>query len=418
MSYSEKMLAALQEEDLAEAQLMLAEALRKDEPDMLASLGEELLALGFLEEAKQVFEELLTQFPEEDSLNVPLAEIAIEDDQIDEAFDLLDAIANDSPAYVQSLLVKADLYQLMGVPEVSEAKLKEAQQLMPDEPLIRFALGELYFTNGQFAEAAVEYQALLQEDFTNLSRISLNERIGSALSMQGLFEEAVPFLEEAIKEGQTDDRLFQLAFTYLQMKDNQKAIFLLQQLRLLNPHYQSLYVYLAEALQEEELLEEAQEVLEDGLKEDPYQVDLYHLAAENAYRLHDAAESERLLNKALELDGKQEETILTLSNLYLNEERFEDVIEVLAELEEAEPLGEWNLAQAYEGLEEFAQAAEHYQNAYRDLNHDPEFLKAYGIFLREEGRNEEARQMLTHYLAHVPDDIEIQNLLNDLEERG
>lgn len=418
MSYSEKMLAALHEEDLAEAQLMLAEALVHDEPEMLASLGGELLMLGFLDEAKQIFQKLLREFPDEDSLHIPLAEIAIEDDQVDEAFALLDAISPDSPAYAQSLMVQADLYQLIGLIEVSEAKLKEAQQLEPDEPLLRFALGELYFTNGRFPQAVTEYQALLEAGISDFAPISLNERLGSALSMQGRFEESVPFLEEAIKEEQTDDRLFQLAFTYLQMKENQKAIFLLQQLRLLNPHYQSLYVFLAEALQEEELLTEAQEVLEDGLKEDPYQIELYHLAAENAYRLHDTAAAERLLVKALELDEKEEETILTLSNLYLQEERFEDVIEVLAKLEESEPLGEWNLAQAYEGLEEFAQAAEHYQNAYQDLNHEPDFLKTYGIFLREEGRNDEARKVLTHYLAHIPDDIEIQNLLNDLEERG
>ncbi len=32
--------------------------------------------------------------------------------------------------------------------------------LMPEEPLIQFALGELYFTNGQFVEAITRYQAL------------------------------------------------------------------------------------------------------------------------------------------------------------------------------------------------------------------------------------------------------------------
>lgn len=51
-SYSEKMLAALKNEDLTEANLMFEEALKKDDPEILASLAEELQALGFLEEAK------------------------------------------------------------------------------------------------------------------------------------------------------------------------------------------------------------------------------------------------------------------------------------------------------------------------------------------------------------------------------
>ena len=40
MSYSEKMVQALQAENLAEAQLMFEEALKKDDENTLADLGE------------------------------------------------------------------------------------------------------------------------------------------------------------------------------------------------------------------------------------------------------------------------------------------------------------------------------------------------------------------------------------------
>ena len=106
--------------------------------------------------------------------------------------------------------------------------------------------------------------------------------------MLGDFEEAVPYLEAAVKEEQTDDRLFQLAFTYLQLHENQKPL-RCSAIKTLNPHYQSLYLYLAEALQEEEQLEEAKAVIEEGIAENPFQVELYQFASENAYRLHDIA---------------------------------------------------------------------------------------------------------------------------------
>lgn len=80
---SEKMLQALSDEDLAQAQLFLEKALKEDPADILAELGEELLAIGFLIEAKQIFEQLINQYPENDGLNIPLAEIAIEDNEID-----------------------------------------------------------------------------------------------------------------------------------------------------------------------------------------------------------------------------------------------------------------------------------------------------------------------------------------------
>ena len=116
------------------------------------------------------------------------------------------------------------MYQVLGIPEVSEAKLKEATNLMPEEPLIQFALGELYFTNGQFVEAITRYQSIVESGTAQISAISLNERLGSSYSMLGDFEEAVPYLEAAVKEEQTDDRLFQLAFTYLQLHENQKPL--------------------------------------------------------------------------------------------------------------------------------------------------------------------------------------------------
>lgn len=89
-SYSEKMLTALKNEELTEANLMFEEALKKDEPEVLASLSEELQTLGFLEEAKRILEKLVADFPEEDVFYLSLAEIAIEDDDIDGAFEYLE----------------------------------------------------------------------------------------------------------------------------------------------------------------------------------------------------------------------------------------------------------------------------------------------------------------------------------------
>ena len=89
---SEKMLQALSDEDLSQAQIFLEKALTEDPADILAELGEELLAIGFLIEAKQIFEQLINQYPENDGLNIPLAEIAIEDNEIDLAFEYLEKV--------------------------------------------------------------------------------------------------------------------------------------------------------------------------------------------------------------------------------------------------------------------------------------------------------------------------------------
>lgn len=418
MTYSEKMLDALDQEDFAEAQLQLNQAIKEDSKDILEELGESLLSIGFLEEAKQVFENLKSRHPEQKENNLPLAEIAVENNETDAALELLEEIGSDSELYPQALLVTADLYQVLGIPEVSESKLKEASRILPDEPLIQFALAELYLSMDRFNEAAFIYQHLLELGEEEINNVSIKERLGTTLSLEGDFENAVEYLEASLEEGETDERLFQTAFVYRQLKDNDKSIRYLQELRELNPQYRALYLPLAESLQEEELVEEAQTVIEEGIQENPYQVDLYHFASENSYRLHDAKKAEDYLLQALELGEKTEETLLTLSNLYINEERFEEAIKTVQQMEDTQnPYALWNLAHAYNELEDFEQAGQYYEQASVELKHEPDFMKEYGIFLREEGRLEEAKSYLSHYLEHEPGDMEAESILDDLSER-
>lgn len=413
-SYSEKMLAALREEELSEANLMFEEALKKDSPELLASLAEELQSLGFLAETQRILEKLLADFPEEDMFYLSLAEIAIEEDDIDQAFEYLEQIQPESENYLESLLVTADLYQVLGIPEVSEAKLLQAKTLAPEEPLITFALAELHFSTNQLGEAINDYGQLQKQGIDEIANISIDERIGSAYSMMGGFEEAIPFLERALEKEHTSDRLFQLGFTYYQLHDHQKAINYLQELETLDPQYQSVYYYLTDSLKEEELLEEALTVAEKGIKENPYQVELLHLASEIAYRLRDSKKAEELLQQALETGEKTDETLLTLSNLYLNEAQPDKTIEMISQMDEEDnPYAAWNLAQAYNELEDYEAAGTYYKQAYEELAHEPDFLKAYGLFLREDGQLELARNVLTSYLQLEPGDLEVQSLLDE-----
>lgn len=417
MSESEKMLVALQQEDLVGAQLALQNALKNDPEELLAELGEELQQLGFLEESKTIFETLIKRSPTEYSYHLPLAEIAIENDEIDLAFDELESIPKTSDYYAEALMVTADLYQVLGIPEVSEAKLNEAKAYVADPQFITFALGELSYTTDRYQEALEYYQELLAAGLTEIAGNSLKERVGVCLSMLGQFEEAIVLLEEVLEEEETDDRLFQTAFIFLQLKENEKAIHYLQKLRALNPQYQALYLFLAETLQQEELLEEAQQVIEEGIHENPFQVDLYHFASENAYRLGDAKKAEQFLVDALEIGERQDDTLLVLSNLYMDEGFYEEAIEAVQQMENPDqPYAQWNAAKANYELEEYEQAANYYERANEQLHHEVDFMKEYGLFLREEGRNSEALHLLKHYLMHEPGDLEVQSIVDDLSE--
>lgn len=147
------MLDHIEEGTMDQAQKDFAWALRKDDDDTLYSLAEELYALGLTNQAQRTYLKLLDRYPQEDELRTALAEIAIDNGDNDEALSYLSQIQPSSPAYLQSLLVQADLYQTEEQFEITEAKLNEAYRMAPDEPAVLFALAEYYYLIGKFQEA-------------------------------------------------------------------------------------------------------------------------------------------------------------------------------------------------------------------------------------------------------------------------
>lgn len=416
--YSEKMLAALDQQDLEEANRNLKKAIQNDPPEYLANLGEELFHLGFLEEAQTVFEHLEKVVPDEDGWQIDLAEIAIENGDADQAIAHLDRISKDSDNYPTALLTAADLYQTLGMPEVSEQKLKEAAELLPQEAVITFSLGELFYSQGKYLSAIVYYEQLLAAGVNEMAGVSVEERLGFSLSSLGDSEEALPHLERALAEKETEDRLFYLAFTNEQLHEHERAINEYEKLRALNPRYTSLYPHLGKLLQEEDRLEEAQTVLLEGIREDPYQAELFRLAADNSYRLHDAKKSEELLRQGLALGEKNDELNLALGNLLLEQERFDEAITTLLAVEGEDPYAKWELAQAYQAQEDYENAGSYYAQAAKELVNEPDFLKDYGLFLRDEGAVKQAQELFKKYLTLVPGDLEIESLLDDSDREG
>lgn len=417
MNYGEQMIEALQNNALEEAQELFIEALEKDQPEELYVLADTLYQLGFLAETKAIYEHLLIDFSHDDELKIGLAEIAIEEDDIDGAMDWLMAIEEESPAYPQALLVSADLYQVQGLYEVSEQKLLLAKELLPDEPILTFALAELYFVMGKYAQAIYGYEELSEAGLGEISGINLAQRIGSAYSAVGDFEQAIPYLELAEKENETTDLLFELGFTYLQNKEYRRASETLFKLKELDPSYTSLYPYLAKSLEEENQLDRATEVIREGLRADQYNPELFYYAADLFLKLGDEEQGEYYYQESLELNPDNETVQLALINLYLKQGRFSEAvvkIETALENEEADAQFYWSLALAQEGLENYAKAAEAYQTAYPSFTRNKDFLKAYALFLREEGVLELTKEVIEKYLEIESSDEEMITILDEI----
>ena len=414
MSNSKEMLQALSNGDLVAAQVAFEKARKEDLPEERFQLADNLFQLGFMEEAQTLYEGLFEEFPEEETLKISLAEIAIENDDLDKAFNYLESIEESSPLYAQSLITQADIYQVLNIPEVSESKLKQAKKHLPHEPLLDLSLAELYFSSEDYNRAIDSYKELLIVFNGKEAPISLNERIGVAYSRIGQFEEAVTYLEKAIEEEETVERLFQLALTFYQLEENERGIDLLNQVRLMDAEFNQVYYPLAQILHDEGRHEEAIEVIEEGIMQNPYETSLYHLGSETAYHLGDKDQAKSYLEEVISLEIDADLSKIRLSELLLKEESYDEVVELMESLETKEqPLAEWMIAQAYNGLEEFDKASASYEKVKDILVDEPDFVKDYGLFLREEGQIDEANQWLARYLTLVPGDIEVASLIDE-----
>ena len=416
MSYSQKMVDALQNDQLSEAQEFLTRALKQDSIDDLYQLSDSLYQLGFLEQTKEILHHLLAQKKDDDEIKVNLAEIAIEEGNELEAIDWLQSIDKTSSVYPQALLVSADYYQVLDLPEVSEQKLLEAQSILENEPVILFALAELHFTMGKYAQAIREYEQLLTMGEENLAGIHLVSRLGSAYSALGDWENAIDYLEEAVDVDDTVDTLFQLGFTYFQVKEYQRANECLYKVKEMDHSYTSLYPYLAKGLDEENQLDKASEIIEEGLLQDKINYQLYLIGAEVELKRSNEVKAEQYYKLALELDPDNETISLQYTNFLLHQERYEETVEfvqkALTELD-ADPQLHWNLAVAQNKLEEYDAARRAYDKAYPYFDTNIEFLKQYFFFLREEGQIEKSREVGIRYLEFRSDDLEIQEILNN-----
>lgn len=409
MQNSEKMIAALSNQDLTHANKYFERALKEDDDEMLLDLGAYLESIGFLPQAKQIYLKLRERFPE---VNVNLAQIAAEDDDLTEAFLYLDAIDETSPDYVSALLVMADLYDMEGLTDVAREKLLLAADISPD-PLVLFGLAELDLDLGHFKEAIDYYAQLDNREILELTGISTYQRIGHAYAALGKFEAAVEFLEKAIEIEYDDQTVFELAVILYDMEEYQKANLYFKQLETMNPDFDGYeYVY-ALSLQKENQGSEALRVVQQGLSKNSFDSNLLLLASQLSYEQHDSRSAESYLLEAKQVSDDTEEVLMRLSNLYLEEERYEDVVALDDEAID-HILTKWNIAKAYRQLEDEDKAYEAYHDLEADLYDNPEFLQDYAYLLYEYGYRKQAQKIAEHYLTLVPDDMAMADFLENL----
>lgn len=409
MNNSQQMLQALEEQDLTKAEHYFAEALENDSSDLLYELATYLEGIGFYPQAKEIYLKIVEDFPE---VHLNLAAIASEDGQIEEAFAYLEEIQADSDWYVSSLLLKADLYQMEGLTDVAREKLLEALTYSED-PLLILGLAELDSELENYQEAIQGYAQLDNRSIYEQTGISTYQRIGFAYAQLGKFETATEFLEKALELEYDDLTAFELASLYFDQEEYQKAVLYFKQIDTISPDFEGYEYGYSQALHKEHQVQEALRIAKQGLEKNPFETRLLLAASQFSYELHDASGAENYLLTAKEDAEDTEEILLRLATIYLEQERYEDILDLQSE-EPENLLTKWMIARSYQEMDALDTAYGLYQELAGDLKDNPEFLEHYIYLLRELGYFEEAKVNAQAYLKLVPDDVQMQELFERL----
>ena len=416
MSYSEKLLDAIENQDFSQNKILLKQALDNDEPEVLASLAENLTSYGFTNLSKEVYRSLIAKFPKEDLFKVYLAEILLNDGDDNDGLTLLYNISPDSSAYLDSLLVQADYYQTNGLLETARDKLLQALKLAPEEDAIKFGLAELDYLDGEYEQALSLYRDLVKRQ-KNFGETNMIQREFQTMAKLGQYEEA----SEVIKEHSADildiDSKYQAGLIMLSVGDDNQAIKYLDDVIDQSPDYVNAYPLLAQAYLHKHDNEQVLRSAQAGLAYNELDETLYSMGAKAAANMNELDTAEDLLKKGLKIAPDNSDLLMQLSNLYIHENKDQENINLFKDKndEEVEPQAHWNMAISYENLDKSDKARAEFLLAYPDFQKNPEFLKQMIRFFNVEPNSTDiVKQLLDRYLELVPEDGEMQDLYNNL----
>lgn len=416
MSYSEKLLDAIERQDFSQEKTLLQKALDKDEPEILASLAENLVGLGFTDLAKEIYRSLIARFPKEDLFKIYLAEILLNDGQDDDGLTLLYNISPDSSAYLDSLLVQADYYQTNGLLETAYQKLLAAEKIAPDEDVVKFGLAELDYLSGHYEQALSRYQDLLKRHKT-FSEVNLNDRLFQTLAKLGRYEEAGEVIAKNGNDILDIDSKYQAALVMLTLHKDDQAIKYLNEVIDQSPDYVNAYRLLTTAYEHKNDNEQELRSAQLGIAYNELDPVLYKKGAQAAVRLNDLDTAKNLLQKGIKKLPENFDLRLQLSNLYVRENDNEANIALFAKVddEDLEPQVHWNLALSYQNLDQSAKAKSEFLLAYPEFKNNSAFLKQMLLFFNTEPNSRNiVKELLEAYLKLEPEDTEMLEMYDEL----
>src|SRR5699024_2389722 len=156
--------------------------------------------------------------------------------------------------------LKAEIFQQLNMNDIAVKSLFDAKELT-DDPIIDFAIAELYFHDGDLTEANRHYQLMLNQEIGQVNQVDINLRLAE-INMNLLnLEETHAYLKAAEDENFTNDDWYRQALLEYQVQEYDNAIVLLKKVLDNEPYYMNAYILLMNIHETQHELPKAIEVM-------------------------------------------------------------------------------------------------------------------------------------------------------------
>ncbi|CAM4149644.1 tetratricopeptide repeat protein [Lacicoccus alkaliphilus] len=373
--------------------------------EALFIMGDALVSGGLHDYAEKVYLHLYHNTDHDDEVIAYLTDLMITDNRLDEALSLI----NSSKRTPVVLMLKAEIFQQLNMNDIALKSLFEAKS-MADDPIIDFAIAELYFHDGDLSEANRHYQLLINHGIEQVNQIDVNLRLAE-INMNLLnLEDAKECFAAASDENYSNDDWYREALLEYQLQDYDEAIKLLEKVLDNEPYYMNAYILLMNIYETQHDLPGAVGIMERYLTEnDSNPLAYFHLGRLH-FRTNQPENALEYFKKAIELDQDYDDAYLMLFETLLKMDAAEEIDDFLGEFDHHTLSGEslYLLAKIHAVNEDDEKAMKYYSEAAGLIGDSLEFHEDYYYYLSEV-RDPLRRDILEKLLEMDPSNIKWQD---------
>lgn len=275
-------------------------------------------------------------------------------------------------------------------------EFKKALDICPNYSLIRYNLGYSYFVLRQFEKSIPELEIAynLKPEDKKIKRVLAESyyRLGFKYYDSGNFELSIPLFNKAYEIEPEENHLINIAICYIQTKNIQKAIEILEAIIEKNPHSFLAYFNLGTAYSRNKEYKKSIQCILTALKIEPKHKGLYYNLAINYRDLSEFEKSIESFEKEIELFPESQDAYKELGLLYASINQFEKAISVFKRAINCKynnPDFYYNMGVIYSELKQYNNSISSFKKAIKFKPKDAKYYNQLGYtYLKNKKLNE------------------------------